>query len=344
MGGNQRGPTSGAAAPDAACNPFVTIAIPTFNRAHLLVNCLRHALAQTYSHFEILVSDNASSDRTAELLSQFDDPRLRVIRQPFNIGLLPNWNACLAEAKGDYIMVVSDDDSMMPHSLELCIRTMTRPDLPIVVALSNIQLTTLHQTRHARKSRVLTTGIHDGHAILREFLRDHITVTTCSVLIRTDLLRMSGGFPPDLPYAADVASWAPLLLRGPAGFVNEACATFNLHDMSETSRLSIEMRLQDCVKANEIIGRAIDQLVVSPWRRWTLRRQSNKCFARRNLLVLSDYLRSSGRPLQAASLLWKFRSYVWAADFLAVVRFAAILLCPSPVADRLRRMRRTAAA
>src|SRR4051794_12551277 len=81
--------------------PFVTIAIPTFNRADLLVDCLRSALAQTYSAFEVVVSDNASTDHTQEVLSRFTDRRLRVIRQDRNIGLLPNWNACLAAAKGD---------------------------------------------------------------------------------------------------------------------------------------------------------------------------------------------------------------------------------------------------
>jgi hypothetical protein len=112
--------------------------------------------------------------------------------------------------------------------------------------------------------------------------------------------------------------------------------------MSETSRLSVEMRLIDGHKANEVIADAIDQFVTSSWRRRALRRQSRKCFARRNLMVLSDYRKSGGRRLRALWMLWKFHSYLWPIDAAAALRFAAILLCPSPIADRLRRMQRTA--
>ena len=81
-------------------NPMVTIAIPTFNRATWLRDCVRVALTQSYRRFEVLVSDNASSDETAMVLDQFSDERLRVVRQPRNIGATANWNACLAEARG----------------------------------------------------------------------------------------------------------------------------------------------------------------------------------------------------------------------------------------------------
>src|SRR4051812_35940589 len=92
---------------EASCGPIadpvVTIAIPTFNRAALLRGCVAAALAQSYQRFEVLVSDNASVDETAKILTEFDDQRLRVVKQERNIGLVPNWNACLAEARGDYI-------------------------------------------------------------------------------------------------------------------------------------------------------------------------------------------------------------------------------------------------
>ena len=110
--------TSTLASPSFPDGPLVTIAIPTFNRARLLKDCILSALSQTYQHFEIVVSDNASTDETVEVLRQFRDRRLRVIRQRSNIGMLPNWNACLAEAKGDYILFVSDDDRIAPWMLK----------------------------------------------------------------------------------------------------------------------------------------------------------------------------------------------------------------------------------
>jgi cellulose synthase/poly-beta-1,6-N-acetylglucosamine synthase-like glycosyltransferase len=61
--------------------PFVTIGIPTFNRAALLKGCVTAARSQTYPHFEVVVSNNASPDDTGNVLSGFNDPRLRELRR-----------------------------------------------------------------------------------------------------------------------------------------------------------------------------------------------------------------------------------------------------------------------
>jgi GT2 family glycosyltransferase len=73
---------------------FVTIAIPTFNRSSWLQGCIAASLRQSYANFEIVVSDNASTDATQDVLRGFASEKLRVIRQEENIGLVANWNAC----------------------------------------------------------------------------------------------------------------------------------------------------------------------------------------------------------------------------------------------------------
>jgi hypothetical protein len=335
-------PLSGTGAVCDTVSPLVTIAVPTFNRANLLEGCLRAVLAQTYPHFEVLVSDNASTDATPQLLRRIDDRRLRVIRQPSNIGLLPNWNVCLKEARGEYIVYVCDDDRITSEFLELCIQTMAgRSEIPIVVGLSDLHLTALGQTKPARGSHVLKTGIADGQAVLREFLADRITVGTGSVMMRTDLLRRRGGFPLDMPYAADVATWAPLLLHGDAGFVNRACATGTIHDKSETARLSVRVRLVDGRKAAAVIANSAGPLVESPAQRRKLQRESRGFFAKRNLGVLAEHRKNGGRLQEILHLLWQFRADMRFAGVGAATRLAAILLCPPQLADRLRRMRRT---
>lgn len=330
------------AATDGAFHPLITIAIPTFNRAALLRDCVRTALAQTYDRFEVLVSDNASTDGTPDVLRSFNDGRLRVVRQQTNIGLLPNWNACLAEARGAYIVFVSDDDRIAPSFLELAVRTMGgRTDIPIVVGLGDLHFTALGQTRPARASRTLETGIHDGSVILREFLSDQITVCNCSVMIHTDMLRARGGFPLDLLYTADVAAWAPLLLQGDAGFINQTCATGYMHDKSETARLSVEVRLADGRRAADIIAHSAGALADSPSQQRLVRLYSRRCFARRNLKVLTDYRKSGGRLQDVLHFLWQFRSDFRPVEATAAVRFTAILLCPRSLADLIRRFRRT---
>ena len=139
-----------------------------------------------------------------------------------NIGLVPNWNACLAEAKGDYIVFVSDDDRIAPWLLERCIEVIKpEPQTPIVIALSDVFFVATGRTWQAPANRKLGTGIWDGVELLEELLKEQISAPMCSVMIRTETLRAKGGFQIDLPTTSDAVACASILLTGRAGFINE---------------------------------------------------------------------------------------------------------------------------
>jgi len=98
--------------------PKITIGIPTLNRRSYLMLALESALAQTYSNIEVIVSDNASTDDTLEYLAAITDPRLRVLRQSQNIGMVGNFNATLDAATGEFFLLLSDDDLLAPAAIE----------------------------------------------------------------------------------------------------------------------------------------------------------------------------------------------------------------------------------
>lgn len=103
--------------------PLVTIAIQTYNRADsYLRKALESALAQTYPQLEIIVSDNASTDDTAALVGSFADTRLKYFRHERNIGANGNANFCLEQAKGDYFLLLHDDDLVDADFVETCLR------------------------------------------------------------------------------------------------------------------------------------------------------------------------------------------------------------------------------
>lgn len=325
---------------EPAGGPLITIAIPTFNRAALLRGCIQSAFSQTYKNIELLVSDNASTDDTAEVLREFNDKRLRVLRQETNIGADPNWNACLAAARGEYVCFVSDDDRIFPWLLERCVDVIGKQSqIPIVVALSNVHLVSSGQTRPTRTSRHLGSGIRNGIDVLLEYLTDEITVSISSMMLRTEVLRSRGGIALDLPHTSDVATWAPLLFKGKIGFVNEACAIYNFHDKSETGRLSVAQVLGDGWKVADLISRLADEHIKPESLRQELKQQARRCFSRRGLLFLA-YHRSNGASLlEILKFVWRFRSDLMIVDKLSVLRFAAIVLCPRPIAERLRHLR-----
>jgi glycosyltransferase involved in cell wall biosynthesis len=317
----------GSVSPEFGDSPLVTIAIPTFNRASWLGGCVAAALAQTYQHFEVLVSDNASTDDTALILGRINDRRLRVVRQPTNIGLIENWNATLAEAKGDYIVFVSDDDRIVPGLLQRCMSVIqSQPQTAIVAALSDVHFLADGRTWAAPTSTKLRTGACDGMDILQEFLREQISIPLCSILIRTEVLRAKGGFRVDLPYAGDHLVCASIWFTERVGFVNEACGTVCVHNENETSRLALETRLRCVRRVVDSILAMADQFVSEDRKRRRIKLEAQRYFARHAIRTLASWRRQGTHLFDVLPLVWEWR------EDLGRVGFQDAILLRKPIA------------
>lgn len=103
--------------------PLLTIAIPTYNRHRLLDLCLTQMGPQVAAHadrVELLVSDNASTDETPEVVARHQAVGIpiRLIRNPENIGPDANFAQCLREARGTYVLLFGDDDVLLDGALD----------------------------------------------------------------------------------------------------------------------------------------------------------------------------------------------------------------------------------
>jgi len=97
--------------------PRVTVAIPTYNRSEMLRRTLQSVIAQTFTNFEVIVSDNASTDDTEAVVASFGDSRVRCLRLDENIGMLGNLTRCLHLGDAPYVMVLHSDDLIRPGLL-----------------------------------------------------------------------------------------------------------------------------------------------------------------------------------------------------------------------------------
>ena len=97
--------------------PKVSVCIPTYNRAQFLVYAVQSVFHQTYTDFELIVCDDGSTDNTSEVVSQWDDPRIRYIQHPQNIGRSRNMRSGFEAARGTYFIKFDDDDALAPEFL-----------------------------------------------------------------------------------------------------------------------------------------------------------------------------------------------------------------------------------
>ncbi len=97
---------------------FVSVIIPTYERAALLSRAIDSVLGQTYRNFECIVVDDSSSDNTTEVVESFDDARIRYFRHHTNRHASAARNTGIAQARGDLIAFLDDDDEWLPKKLE----------------------------------------------------------------------------------------------------------------------------------------------------------------------------------------------------------------------------------
>jgi glycosyltransferase involved in cell wall biosynthesis len=117
--------------------PKLSIGLPVYNGEEFLRSSLDSLLAQTFTDFEIIISDNASTDSTAAICDEYlaKDERIRYIRQRVNIGAACNHNYVFTEARAGYFKWASHDDLYHPELLERCIEVLDeQPDIILVHA------------------------------------------------------------------------------------------------------------------------------------------------------------------------------------------------------------------
>jgi glycosyltransferase involved in cell wall biosynthesis len=106
--------------------PLVSVGVPVFNGEAFLEDAIRSTLAQTLGNLELILCDNASTDRTAEICREYAarDQRVRYFRNPRNLGAAANYNLAFSLARGRYFKWLAHDDRMLPSFLSKTYRVL----------------------------------------------------------------------------------------------------------------------------------------------------------------------------------------------------------------------------
>ena len=97
--------------------PRFSVVIPTRERCETLEYCIKTVLNQNYDDFELIVMDNCSEDQTKEVVSKFDDTRIKYFYSDQRLSMQDNWELALSHVKGKFTIYIGDDDGLMPNAL-----------------------------------------------------------------------------------------------------------------------------------------------------------------------------------------------------------------------------------
>jgi glycosyltransferase involved in cell wall biosynthesis len=188
--------------------------LPVFNGENFLEDAIRSVLGQSFGDLELVVCDNASSDRTETIARDLaaSDRRLRYVRNPRNLGAAPNYNRSFALAKGELFKWLSHDDRLAPGYLEATVAVLdSAPDA--VLANTVVDYIDARGTVFARYDSELRLA--DGPDPVRRFaamvLRSHSCVDFFGLARRR---AMEGSLLHASFHGADRAFLAQMALRG----------------------------------------------------------------------------------------------------------------------------------
>lgn len=192
---------------------LVSICVPVYNGERFVAQCLDSLLSQTYRSFVLLISDNASTDRTAEICQRYvkADPRVRYHRNAVNIGMYGNFNRVLELVRTPYVKLANADDFWAPTMLADAIEQMER-DPSVVLCHPRVVLVDEHGREIRRYHKPLHLIEDDPALRFRRVLTELALVNQLMGVMRIAAVRSMLPFMSYPP--ADAVFLAELSLHG----------------------------------------------------------------------------------------------------------------------------------
>ena len=216
--------------------PTVSVLIPTYNYARFLPEAIESVLQQDFTDFELIISDDASSDNTVEVCQKYAerDPRIRFVRQEKNLGLAGNFNWCLQTARGEFIKFLMADDRLeRPYALTKLVEAIRKPGISLAGSARNLMDESSAVTGTWNPLGSMDSLLCGEEIILRCLKNDLNMIGEPSAVLfkAADAKR---GFRPDYRQLIDLEMWFHLLRCGGLAYIAEPLCGFRRHSAQET--------------------------------------------------------------------------------------------------------------
>lgn len=213
----------------------VSILLPVYNGMPYVKDAIGSVLRQKDVNFELLVSDDASTDETSSFLQGLTDPRIRLVRHEKNLGATPNWNYALSMARAEFCLLLCADDVLRDGALRRMLDSLERQS-------SNVHLVSGQRCVIDRAGKVLVPRIgigalseyHLGAEAIRLVMRSgrNLIGEPSAVLFRRSVAQDLGGFQSTYKFCPDLDLWIRILEKGDFFGIPEVIADFRVSPSS----------------------------------------------------------------------------------------------------------------
>ncbi len=227
--------------------PFVSVILPAYNAEAYICEAIDSMLQQSYSHFELIIVDDGSTDDTWRLINSYQDERIRKERLPQNSGPVNASNHALSLATGEFIARMDADDISFPNRLAIQVEFLSNN--------SEFGLcgTLMREFQNDINSSVLIHYPKKHIDIITHLIMRERSICHPTVMMRASVLKQHGIQYTDFPYAEDFALWTQLAKHTKLYNIQEPCLYYRRHhhQVSSTHR----------IKQQESAGKVIASLL-----------------------------------------------------------------------------------
>lgn len=225
--------------------PTVSVIIPTFNRANYLKNSVQSVLSQTIKDLEIIVINNYSTDNTLEVISAFNDERIKIINFKNGGVIARSRNQGMLQSSGKYISFLDDDDLWCPDKLEIQIKYMEEHPLSCLVYSNAIII----DEKGNRKGLIIDQKKAKQGRIFLDLLGGNF-IPILTVLMKRELLESNGllNEEPSLIAVEDYEYLLRAALKFDIGYINNPLAMYRVHSSSMSKARSVALLRQKVLK------------------------------------------------------------------------------------------------
>ncbi|MBC8138355.1 MAG: glycosyltransferase [Fibrella sp.] len=254
--------------------PLISVLVPTRNRAVLVQDTIQSVLAQQWGDFELVISNNHSSDNTREVLDEIaaSDKRVRVVSPPETLPMTAHWNWAWSQLRGTYGTLLSDDDIWEPTFLQTVVEAaQAHAEFDVVATNYYYWDDTRPSEVHLRK---LTFDIGTGPVAnpLEAMLKHNLIFLNCAIM-RRDAFVEIGGY--GASHVGDYELWIKAAIAEKRFYyIHEPHLKYRIHgaqitDSTRVTQLTAEM-LEDYVSQPGIPWKMRERLRRSASGTWAL--------------------------------------------------------------------------
>ncbi len=234
--------------------PTVSVCLPVYKGERYIAAAIDSVLAQTFTDFELVITNEPVQDETPQIVASYADERIRFFQNETRLGLVGNWNAALEKGTADLLVLMHQDDLMHPENLAAKVALMQQhADLGFVY--SNIRQ--IDANDHVigghwlPESQAAEDTLYAGEAAVKRLLTEGNIICMPSVMFRRDAVS-DHWFDARLAFTCDLEMWLRIASQHKVGYLAAPLIDYRAHADQETSRFSRGQEILEYQQAVEI--------------------------------------------------------------------------------------------